>query len=172
MKLTLEHIILIFVFLAIALILLKPFSKSYTIEEDAKKYILDDAHSKYPNADVIEILSFEDKGSYYHAKVRVSIGLNTSCPTRIHIYYNYPEQNFVPEPPEYIVHNCSFSSSKILFPEEAIVYSYKLNRGFVDSTNAVPFVTFNNSSDVWTVVWKSNNSSIISMFDDEGNIKE
>ncbi|MDD5337609.1 MAG: hypothetical protein PHS02_03945, partial [Candidatus ainarchaeum sp.] len=79
--------------------------------QDAKKFVLEDLRTKFPYADKIEIIGFEPRSNsngqtYFAIKASVSENLDMPCPKRTHFYYNYPEQNFVPAPPESIVKTC------------------------------------------------------------------
>ncbi|MFA5077110.1 MAG: hypothetical protein WC488_01655, partial [Candidatus Micrarchaeia archaeon] len=102
-------------------------------ERDAKKVVLEDLQERFPYADKIEIIAFEPRTNgdqrYFAIKASVSDDLDMPCPKRTHYYYNYPEQNFVPAPPEYIVKTCRVCENKpciIAFPEEAIIASHTL----------------------------------------------
>jgi hypothetical protein len=147
-------------------------------QNDAEKYFQEDLASKYPNADVrqiIEIIPLKDSdgSTYYQLKASVTIGLNTSCPELIDVYYDYPPKNFVAQPPEYVTDNCQICINQpiciIAFPEEAIIASHT-DPGtndvsdFLDlNPDATPNVTYENntmnSSNVWQVVWSSPTSN-------------
>ena len=142
------------------------FYKTKVLSDDARSYVLEDMRAKNPDADVVEIFFWEEKAnaedSYFLIKARASEGLNTPCPKRTHYTYYYPEQNFVPEPPERITVGCAVCEGAgcvIAFPEEAIIASHT-NSGsssvhaFVTRyTDAVPSVT--EQSDRWAVEWNS-----------------
>lgn len=160
-------ITLLLVFVVVALILGMKFATGSFEESDAKKFVLEDLKIRFPGADRIEILSAEqkanDRGStYYFIKAAVSDGLNTPCPARTHYYYNYPEQNFVPAPPEYVVKGCRVCTSQpcvIAFPEEAIIASHTLKGAeavhtyITGALHAVPEVS--RTGDGWKVLWTS-----------------
>ncbi len=160
-------ITLLLVFIVVALILGMKFATGSFEESDAKKFVLEDLKTRFPGADRIEIVGVEqkanDKGSaYYFIKASVSDGLTTPCPARTHYYYNYPEQNFVPAPPEYVVKGCRVCTSQpcmIAFPEEAIIASHTLmgaeavHSYVTASQGAVPEV--NKTGNDWRVLWTS-----------------
>ncbi|MEM4367147.1 MAG: hypothetical protein QW035_03390 [Candidatus Anstonellales archaeon] len=164
-KIRIEHIALLLLIMALTILLIKPFLPDYVVEEDIRNYVIEDAAVKYPQAEVIEVVSmdkkYSSKGDYYEVKVRVSWGLQTKCPSRIHLYYNYPEQNFVPQPPEVITERCQLCIAEhcsILFPEEAIIASHKLYptaeiSSYIDSYQAMPEVIFRDGK--WYVTWTS-----------------
>ncbi|MCX8196908.1 MAG: hypothetical protein N3G80_01160 [Candidatus Micrarchaeota archaeon] len=190
--LTLVGLLVVFaVFLAI-IVFSKP---SYPLtESDAKKFFLEDLKEKYPNADVREIieilfLTSADGMPYYQLKARVTHGLYTPCPERIHVYYDYPPKNFVAQPPEYITKGCSFCLNEpnciVAFPEEAIIASHKSPAAqqianFIKSnSDAKPEVmalsSYRNYSDVWLVKWNSissNQSFLVVLSKAEGRVLE
>ena len=109
---------------------------SSTSPEDAKKFFLEDLGSKYPNADVREIMEIlpstaSDGSQYFQLKARVTDGLYTPCPERMHVFYDYPPKNFVAQQPEYITKNCKVCINEpvciLVFPEEAIIASHTYN---------------------------------------------
>lgn len=130
-----------------------------------KDFIIEDLKNKHPNAEVVEILIMnleknEDDEDYYYIKAKVTEGLTTPCPTRIHYHYNYPEQNFITQPPEYITKDCEFcevTPCAISFEEEAIIASHTLEgteeiAEFVEENeDAYPTVT--KESEGWRVIW-------------------
>ncbi|MEM4554982.1 MAG: hypothetical protein QXT25_03985 [Candidatus Anstonellaceae archaeon] len=144
-------------------------------ESDAKKFFLEDLKEKYPDADVREIieillLTSPDGTPYYQLKARVTKGLYTPCPERLHVYYDYPPKNFIAQPPEYITKGCSICLNEpnciIAFPEEAIIASHKYPQAervaeFVKkNTDARPeevisLQSYKDYSDVWLVKWVS-----------------
>jgi len=159
-------------FAAIYMVFSKP---SYPMtQEDAKKFFLEDLNGKYPNADVREVMEIapataSDGSPYFELQARVTSGLATPCPERMHIFYDYPPKNFVAQPPEYITRGCrvciGVSQCIIAFPEEAIIASHTYNgtedvAAFVKTnSDAKPAVSFLESYDgqqgVWKVAWSS-----------------
>jgi len=102
-------------------------------KEDAQKFFIEDLADKYPDADVREVVEIlpataQDGASYYQLKARVTKGLSTPCPERMHVFYDYPPKNFVAQPPEYITRGCEVCLNEpnciLAFPEEAIIASH------------------------------------------------
>ena len=172
MKTTVLLVILIAVALAVAFFI---FSRtSAPSEEDAKKFFLEDLQGKYPSADVREITDItnatgSDGKPYFQLKARVTSGINTPCPERVHVYYDYPPKNFVSQPPEYITKGCKVCLNEpvcvLAFPEEAIIASHTYEGAeavaqFVKSNaDAKAGASFQDSygdySGVWLVSWSS-----------------
>ena len=137
-------------------------------EEKAVNFVMDDLANKYPGGDY-SILSMElkksDKGeNYYDIKAKATIGLDTPCPKRIHVYYNYPEQGFVVHPPDVVTDNCLYCTNQpnciIMFDEEAIIASHTIGgteavTAYISEFDAQPKVSFDDANDVWTVTWDS-----------------
>ena len=153
----------------------KPSSAS---PEDAKKFFLEDLSSKYPSADVREIMEIlpstaSDGSQYFQLKARVTNGLFTPCPERMHVFYDYPPKNFVAQQPEYITSGCRVCLDTptciIAFPEEAIIASHTYNgteevSAFVNAnSDARAEVSFMDSLEgqigVWKVTWSSASSA-------------
>lgn len=136
--------------------------------EDAKKFFLEDLAQKYPDADVREIIESSllvgnDSQQYYYLKAKVVRNAFTPCPERIHIYYNYPPQNFVAQPPEYITRGCRVCINEpvclLAFEEDAVIASHtyggagEVSEYLGDYPDAVPSVR--SGSGVWEVQWDS-----------------
>ncbi|MBI5226971.1 hypothetical protein HY988_00150 [Candidatus Micrarchaeota archaeon] len=137
-------------------------------EADASRFVLEDLNSKYRNAG-ISIMSIaprtnDNGGKYFEVKTKVVMHPQGACPERSHIYYNYPTQNFVPQPSDVVTSNCVVCQEKsctIAFPEEAVIGSHTLTgtemvQAYVDlfgSSLLPPQVT--EGSDSWTVKWDS-----------------
>lgn len=135
-------------------------------QSDATRFVLSDLQDKYPSADN-EIISVEEKtneqgGKYFYIKARVTDRAASPCPERMHVYYNYPEQNFETEPTEYVVVNCQVCAQEpciLVFPEEAIIASHTLEDGEPVSQfiytfpSAYPVVEETFSG--WYVTWDS-----------------
>ncbi len=163
--------ILLIVALIIVIVLIVKIAEVFQaapLEADASKFVLDDLNNKYRNAD-IAIMNILPKvndngGKYFEVEAKVTMDPQSACPERSHIYYNYPAQNFVPQPPDVITSNCSVCQEKtcvIAFPEEAVIGSHTLSgaeqvQAYVDlfsSSLLPPQVTETNSS--WLVKWDS-----------------
>ena len=145
-------------------------------EVDAKKFFEEDLQESYPYADVREVLSVNKVGAgsqdYYILKARVSSGLDTPCPERIEVEYNYPARNFV-KSDEKIVYGCQVcventQNCHILYPEEAIIASHtylgaeRVKEYISEYPSATPLVSllpdFEGEKNVWQVVWDSTQS--------------
>jgi hypothetical protein len=160
--------LLLIVVLLIAIALLAQavgFFKPNVQSADASAFVLEDLKVKYPNADIgildtKEMLNNNNE-KYYEVKARVTTGLYSPCPVRVHIYYNYPVQNFVPQPADVITQNCAVCTEgtcALNFPEEAIIASHTFKgteavASFVSSQSAVP--TVQDLGDSWLVKWDS-----------------
>ena len=171
-----REILLIVVLLILIAGLVKAFEivKTAGTEPDANKasnFVSQDLATKYPSAD-IAIMSVTPKlndqaKTYYAVEVRVTQDPNGPCPQRSHIFYNYPEQNFVPQPTEVITANCSVCTEgicNIAFPEEAVIASHTFPgtaavQSYISAnSDAVPTVT--EKGDGWMVSWTSANSAL------------
>jgi hypothetical protein len=125
------YIVLLIVAAVIIAVSMK-FYETKVLSDDAEGYVLEDLRAKNPNADSVQIISWEsrvnvDGSSYYEIKASASEGLSTPCPKRTHYEYFYPGQNFVPNPPERVVSGCTVCEGAgcvIAFPEEAIIASH------------------------------------------------
>lgn len=146
------------------------FFKTNIIEGDATKFVVEDLHSKYPGADIevmsVQRMTNEEGSQYFEIKAKVTKNQNTPCPERMHIFYNYPLQNFVPRQPEIITANCEVCTDPnciLVFPEEAIIASHSFNgtevvnaylKAHPDTKAAV-----SESQDGWTVTWNSEDAN-------------
>lgn len=181
-----REIVLIVLLLAVlgALLYLSRSIKG-TSEADAKKFFLENLAQNYPNADVREItdvVSVDE--NTIRLKARVSSGLKTACPERMHIYYNYPAKNFIYEV-DTITSGCvvcrDVPKCILLWPEEAIIASHKYSgaervaeyiKTYSDATPTAEFMpTYADSVNVWKVVWDSPSSpsSITAYLSQAGN---
>jgi len=163
-----REVLLIVLLLIVIAVLVKliEFFQINVVESDASNFVREDLRTKYPLAD-IAIMSITSRyneagGKYFEVKARVTEGADTSCPERMHIFYNYPAQNFVPQQPEVITHKCTVCTEgicTIAFPEEAIIASHTRKgtsdvHSYIQSNgNAVPTVT--EKTDSWEVMWNS-----------------
>ena len=149
-------------------------------EEDARTFMVEYLKQEYPNADIVEVQSIDRKEGNYELKNRVSIGISTKCPQRLHFITKYPEtgitsEAFVLPPPEEIVgKNCKVCQGKdncqILFEEEAIVASHTMQgtQRIQEFLEAYPsaMATANlreeyaGLENVWLVKWNSNDASV------------
>lgn len=99
--------------------------------EDAKAFVIDDLKAKYPDAEIREVIQITPSDGSWEVKARVTFNYSSSCPVRIHVFYDYPRKGFVVTTPEYITKNCVVctegSACVIGTPEEAIIASHTLN---------------------------------------------
>jgi hypothetical protein len=162
-----ELLLMVLLLIVIAvLVKIIEFFQVNVVEGDASKFVLEDLRTKYPAAD-IAIMTItprtNDNGQqYFEVKARVTQDQDTPCPERSHIFYNYPDQNFVPQQPEIITHNCAVCTEgicTIAFPEEAIIASHTfqgtsaVQAYLAKYTNAIPYVA--EKPDSWEVTWSS-----------------
>ena len=171
-------VLLIIAALAIAAVIFSAAAKPMT-PDDAQKFFLEDLKEKYPNADVREVteilnVTASDGSSYYQLKARVTSGMGTPCPERLHVYYDYPPKNFVAQPPEYITSGCKVCINEavctLAFPEEAIIASHTYNgteavsdfiKQNADATANAQFMeSLGNYTGVWKVAWGSPSSPV------------
>ncbi|MBN1170204.1 hypothetical protein JXA56_04205 [Candidatus Micrarchaeota archaeon] len=158
------HLVFVLLLIAILLVIFTPFFRPALDQEGASNFVLDDLKSKYPGAD-IEVMSvteqLNDHGErYFELKTKVTKYPDRPCPERFHVFYNYPEQNFVPQPKEIITMNCKICTEgicTIAFKEEAIIASHTFPgtgqiSSFIEShPEASPSVAENAES--WNVIW-------------------
>jgi len=165
-----RELVLILVLLLVIAVLVKliEFFQADVVEADASKFVLEDLDSKYPGAGT-SIMSITPKtnpsgAKYFEVKARVTENPLSPCPERSHIFYNYPAQNFVPQPAEVITSGCSVCTEgicTIAFPEEAVIASHTfpgtsaVHAYVYGSEDARPFVTENPAGESWRVVWDS-----------------
>jgi len=169
-------VVCILVLVVAFLLLIFPIAPKVVSESDARKFVLENLQSKYPNADNVSILQVVEQvqnrtgaGKYYTIKARVTTGFGTPCPERVHVYYDYPEQGFVKQPDEIITHNCTVCINTpvciLAFEEEAIIasHTYEGTEGVSDYiktyADAVPTAEFKGDfegeKNVWVVKWDS-----------------
>ncbi|MEM3814509.1 MAG: hypothetical protein QW771_00180 [Candidatus Micrarchaeia archaeon] len=170
-------------------------SKTTTLNADeVKKFVLDDLNSKYPDADIKEILEMKpgESNNTWQIKTRVTFNYSSPCPVRMNVYYDYPRRGFIETPPEYITKNCEvckgIANCILGTPEEAIIASHTLEGTDVVSkfintySNAKASAKFYSEyldpiekkpySDVWIVKWtsESTNYGLIVMIANTGKV--
>ncbi len=137
-----------------------------TSEYDARNFVINDATTKYPEAE-IKVVSSNFTNNSWKMKVKATLGQNTPCPERIHLYYDYPALQFTTRPPEHITKNCEVCVNApeciLVFPEEALIASHTLSgtevvKGFLEQTpeatgKASFLVSYGNYENVWQVEW-------------------
>ena len=179
MKTTVLLLLLVAVALAATYFVFQKSSYPLT-QADAQKFFLEDLKDKYPGADVREIMEIipmaaQDGTPYYQLKARVTSGMSTPCPERVHVYYDYPPKNFVAQPPEYITRGCKVCINEpsciIAFPEEAIIAShtypgaeevgqFMLGNSDAKAEQPVFMDSYNGYTGVWLVKWGSASSGV------------
>lgn len=158
-------VIAVILVIAVALKIVELASPPNPAEADATRFVIDDLRANHPDADIaimtITPMYNQQEKRYFEVKARVTDDPLSPCPKRSHIYYNYPVQNFVPQPPEIITSAscrvCTAGICTIAFQEEAIIASHTLN-GTADvqryvsaNPSAIPSAT--ESEDSWMVRW-------------------
>jgi hypothetical protein len=132
MRVRREVLIIVALLILIAgLVKLVEFFRVEVVEADARGFVLEDLETRHPTAE-IEIMSilpkynqYEDK--YFEVKAKVTKNPKTPCPERSHVFYNYPVQNFIPQPAEVITSGCEVCTEGICviaFAEEAVIASH------------------------------------------------
>ncbi len=171
-------LLILFLFILVFLVPLLP--SGIVDEKDAVSFVYEDLSNRYPQSE-ISIISVEEKvndggETYYSIKAKVVHNPKSPCPERVHIYYNYPEQRFIPSPPDVITKDCSVCQEGICtlaFLEEAIIASHTMDgtesvRSFIESNNAYPLVS---EKDGWIVRWVGENSTLIVSLSKSGNVR-
>lgn len=168
-----ELLLIIALILVIAtLIKLIEFFQVNVVEADASKFVLEDLGSTYPGADT-SIMTIVPKTNsngarYFEVKARVTENPDSPCPERSHIFYNYPSQNFIPQPAEVITSGCTVCDEglcTIAFPEEAIIASHTfpgasaVQSYLANNEGVVPTVAEILETESWLVKWNSNSAS-------------
>ncbi len=131
---------------------------------DPEKTIIEDAKSKHPTADIIEIESVDVMDGTNVTSVRVSYYMDTICPERYRLRYRYPEFGYETGVPIEIVKNCEYKytpDSVITFEEQAIVAAHTLRgtdevKEFVGNGDNIKVETnYYGSTGVWEVLFNN-----------------
>jgi hypothetical protein len=161
-----REVLLIFVLLIAIAVLAKAvdFFSVNVDPGDAATFVLEDLKVKYPEADISilktsYLINNATGEKYFEVKAKVTQGSTTPCPKRVHIYYNYPVQNFVPQPPDVITQSCTVCTEGtciLNFPEEAIIASHTFSgtedvSAYLVQASAKP--TAQDNEDYWRVSW-------------------
>lgn len=172
-----KNIVVILAVLIIAIALfgcITPTPPKTLTEAEARTLVSDDLHSKYPTADVREIIETTWDGQSWQINARVTFNYSSPCPVRMNVLYDYPRKGFVTAPPEYITKDCVVwkeAACVIGTPEEAIIASHTLEgttkiQSYIDwHTDAAANATFyteyfdtdtgTKDKNVWIVRWLS-----------------
>ncbi|MBD3398665.1 hypothetical protein GF412_05495 [Candidatus Micrarchaeota archaeon] len=168
----LAAVIVVLVVFSLILVAGMQFYEEKVQVDDATDYVLEDLVGKHPTADALEIMDWETRTNeqgeeYLRIRARVTEGLYTPCPVRVHYFYHYPVQNFVTDPKEYITSSectvCEGEGCVIGFEEEAIIASHTNSRtqgvhNYVTTYNdAVPVVY--RDTEGWKVKWDSSSAN-------------
>ncbi len=154
--------------IVIAFWIIMPKGSKTVTEKDARLFVLDDLKHRYPNGSY-EILSVRldtnhtGPGKHYTVKAKVTLNPDSPCPERIHLYYDYPEQGYVTQPPDYITKDCKIwggPGAPIIYEEEAVIASHTFPstddvHDYITQYNASHDVTLDEKTGVWTVTWYS-----------------
>ncbi|MCD6227414.1 hypothetical protein J7J90_02885 [Candidatus Micrarchaeota archaeon] len=175
-------VLFLLVFGVVLVVFLYPNEKTYT-KEDVRAMILDDLANKYPasqynNSVEYGILEVNKTENGWYVKAKVSLYNNTPCPELVHLVYNYPKTNFVPEPPKRIVYDCvpcyDYTKCTLLFKEQAIIASHtlpgteKVKSFLVSNPHAVPSVL--HPSGYWIVTWHGENETVVVNMSENGTV--
>ncbi len=166
MRLRNESLVILLLLLAVVVFVKAvEFIKLDVVEGDASNFVLDDLRTNYPGADIsiisINEMENENTEQYFEVKAKVTENPSSPCPKRMHIYYNYPVQNFVPQPAEVITAGCEVCTEGICtlaFPEEAIIASHTFPgtddvHAYISAFSATADVR--ESRNTWFVEWNS-----------------
>lgn len=143
-----------------------------TPEEDVEqieldKTVLEDARSKHPSADIIEIESVDLMNGINITNVRVSYYVNSICPERYRLRYKYPEFGYETGVIIEIVKDCKYTytpDSIITFEEQAIVAAHTLSgtdevKEFIGKGENIKVEThYDSTSGIWEVTFKNKES--------------
>ncbi len=168
-----EVVAIILFILVIGLIYTKPWEKAGVSAEDAANYVKEDMRTKFPSAELIEVLATKEEFGSYKIQGRVSFDMGSPCPQRLHLYYDYPSSNFVTWT-ENITRNCKVCEGLpqcvIAFEEEAVAASHtytggeKAQKYINDYSDALAvnelLGEFEWSKDVWLVTWDAPSASM------------
>jgi hypothetical protein len=156
-----------------------------TTEYDARNFVLNDAKTRFPEAEV-SVLSVNYSSNSWKIKVKATTEPTSGCPERIHLYYDYPAMKFETPPQEYITRNCLICINApdcvIIFPEEALIASHTFpgterTNAFLKTYptangNAEFMENYGNFSKVWLVGWASGASKQTIVLDERGKVLE
>ena len=154
----------LFIFLIFVLVPFLPQGK--VDEKDAASFVYEDLKQRYPGASV-SIISVSKDGEGYSIKAKVVRGAESPCPERMHLFYNYPEERFIPRPPEIITSGCRVCDAglgTLAFPEEAIIASHQFDKSgrvasFLERNPTAKPLVFEKDG-LWEVRWKGANETL------------
>lgn len=156
-----------------------------TTEYDARNFVLNDAKTRFPEAEV-SVLSVNYTGNSWKIKVKATTSPDSECPERVHLYYDYPSMKFETQPPEYITKNCQVCINApdcvLIFPEEALIASHTFPgtsqtaaflRQHPGATGTAEFMeTYGQQARVWYIQWKGGGATQTIVLDEKGKVLE
>ncbi|OIO21213.1 hypothetical protein AUJ17_02650 [Candidatus Micrarchaeota archaeon CG1_02_47_40] len=162
-----EVVVLLLLAIVVALVMLMPKGNAGVSMQDARNFVLEDMKTKYPNAEITEVISSKEENGAYKIKGRVSSALSSPCPQRLHLYYDYPVSHFVTWV-ENITRNCKVCEGLpecvIAFEEEAVAASHTYAGServgaylvkYPDAKASYELLSeFEGETDVWHVTWE------------------
>ncbi|MFH0818142.1 MAG: hypothetical protein V1909_05945 [Candidatus Micrarchaeota archaeon] len=184
-----QVIIIVLVAIGIGMLWYMANKPTQTTEYDAKNFVVNDAQGKYPEADV-EVLSTNYSQNSWKIKVKATLNASSSCPERIHLYYDYPAFQFSTRQPEFITKNCQICINVpecvIVFPEEALIASHTFPGTEAVKTflvqhptakgNAKQLSSYKNFRNVWKIEWGEwkgpEVQGLYEMMDERGSVIE
>jgi len=120
-----------FVLFVLAIWSIYGYNEKYKKQEiELEKYIntiLSMLKDKYPDADIIEVVSIKDLNNTKLITVRLTFNYTSPCPKRYHAYFNYPEYLTKEVKLYQITWDCNLCKNKpckLIFKEEAIIAAY------------------------------------------------
>lgn len=174
---TLRNFLIILLLIILILYMFIPKPKPTVDKKDAISFVLEDLRHKYGNASLSIANVVKKKNelneTYYEIKAKVILYPKTPCPELFYVYYNYPEQNFVPQPPEKITTDacrvCENEICTLLYPEEAVIASHTLpgTSKIAEYINRHPKSTYyvarilRENTSVWAVNWSDKDGTYI-----------
>ncbi|MFH1470671.1 MAG: hypothetical protein ABIF01_02900 [Candidatus Micrarchaeota archaeon] len=184
-----QIIIVVLVIIGIALLWYAANKPAEIKEYDARNFVINDVQGKYPEGD-IEVLSTNFSAGSYKIKVKATLNASFPCPERIHLYYDYPAQQFATGLPEHITKDCkvciNVPDCVLIFPEEALIASHtfpgteEIAQFLQEHPSATGTVTvvpvYETYSNVWNIEWGEWNGPEVQgqyvILDDRGRVLE
>jgi len=157
-----NYIIILFLVFFLFGCVTPPETEIQGIEHD--KTIIEDAKSKHPTADIVEIESVDLMDGINVTSVRVSYYTDTICPERYRLRYRYPNFGYETGVPIEIVKNCEYKytpDSVITYEEQAIVAAHTLQgteqvKAFVGNGDNINVETnYYETTSVWEVIFNN-----------------
>ncbi len=138
-----------------------------TQEVELEKYIntiLTYLHQKYPDADIIDVVSVQDlNNTNKKITFRITFNYTSPCPKRYHAYFIYPEYLTKEVQLDLITWNCELCKKgpcKIIFKEEAIIAAYNKVPSLKQKHPQDILVNFKNNTWNVTFIYPEKNISV------------